>query len=72
MQILFYTAVLGVFILAFKPLKEASAYRFRHMGLVIEGSSYAFLGLAAIYTGSWIPILLALVLAFILYKRRSG
>ncbi len=72
MQILFYTAVVGVFILAYKPLKEASAYRFRHTALVIEGSSYAFLALAAIYTGSWIPILLAGVAAFILYKRRSG
>lgn len=70
MQILFYTAVLGVFVLAFKPLKEAAAYRFRKANLLLEGLSYTLLGLVAIFTSSWWPLLLAGVVAFVMYRRR--
>ena len=70
MQALFYIAVLGVLVLAFKPLKEAAAYRFRKSNLVIEGFSYVLLGLIAIFTGHWWPLLLAGVIAFVLYRRR--
>ncbi len=71
MEVLFYLAVMGVLVLAFRPLKEAAAYRFRNPKLVLEGLFYVLLGLLAIFYGSWWPLIIAGIVAVILHRQRS-
>jgi len=72
MDLLFFGAAFLVFLLSYRPLREAASYRFRKTGPVIEGLAYVFMAIIALYQNSWWPLVVAGIVAVISYRRRNA